>query len=52
VKLSLGIVELDDGIRVTGQLKMAEPKIGMKVKGEVEVVRKDDYNKYLGMVFY
>jgi uncharacterized OB-fold protein len=52
VKLSLGIVELEDGMRITGQLKMEEPKIGMKVKGEVEVVRKDEYNKFLGMVFY
>ena len=52
VKLTLGIVELDDGMRITGQLKMEEPKIGMKVKGEVEVVRKDEYNKYLGMVFH
>jgi uncharacterized OB-fold protein len=52
VKLTLGIVELDDGMRITGQLKIEEPAIGMKVKGEVEVVRKDEYNKYLGMVFY
>jgi uncharacterized OB-fold protein len=51
VKLTLGIVELDDGMRITGQLKIEEPKIGMKVKGEVEVVRRDEYDKYLGMVF-
>jgi uncharacterized OB-fold protein len=51
-KLTLGIVELDDGQRITGQLKIKDPEIGMRVKGEVEVVRKDDYNKYLGMVFY
>jgi len=52
VKLTLGIVELDDGQKITGQLRIEEPKIGMKVKGEVEIVRKDEYNKYLGMVFY
>jgi uncharacterized OB-fold protein len=52
VKLTLGIVELDDGQKITGQLRIEEPKIGMKVKGEVETVRKDEYNKYLGMVFY
>jgi uncharacterized OB-fold protein len=52
VTLALGIVELENGIRITGQLDMKEPKIGMKVTGKVEVVRKDEYNKHLGMVFY
>lgn len=52
VKLSLGIVQLDDGMKITGQLKTKEPKIGMKVKGKVEVVRSDEYVKHLGMVFY
>ena len=50
--LTLGIVELDGGQRITGQLKIAEPKTGMRVKGKVEVVRKDDYKKDYGMVFY
>jgi hypothetical protein len=52
VTLALGIVELDDGNRVTGQLKIAEPKMGMKVSGKVEIVRKDEYGKNLGLVFY
>ena len=52
VKLSLGVVELDDGMKITGQLKMEEPEIGMKVKGKVEIVRSDEYDKHLGMVFY
>ena len=52
VTLALGIVELDDGNRLTGQLKIDKPKMGMKVKGAVEIVRKDDYNEYMGMVFY
>jgi uncharacterized OB-fold protein len=51
-KLSLGIVELENGNRILGQLKIENPKIGMKVRGKVEVVRRDDYNKYQGMVFY
>ena len=51
VTLTFGIVELEDGMRMTGQLKMKEPKIGMKVKGEVDVVREDDYNKFYGMIF-
>ncbi len=51
-KLGLGFVELENGIRILGQLSIQDPKIGMKVKGEVEVVRSDDYNQYYGMVFY
>jgi uncharacterized OB-fold protein len=52
IKLTLGIVELENGQRITGQLKIEEPKTGMKVKGKVEVVRKDGYNTRHGMVFY
>jgi uncharacterized OB-fold protein len=37
--------------RSTGQLDIENPKIGMAVKGEVKVVRSDEYDKYLGMVF-
>ena len=50
--LALGIVELENGMRITGQLEIAEPKTGMKVNGKIEVVRKDEYKKHLGMVFY
>jgi uncharacterized OB-fold protein len=52
VKLTLGIVELEGGQRITGQLRIAAPAIGMKVRGEVEVVREDEYTKRYGMVFY
>jgi uncharacterized OB-fold protein len=52
VTLSLGIVELEGGQRITGQLNIKSPKIGMNVEGKVEVVRKEAYNKHLGMVFY
>ena len=51
VKLTLGIVELDDGNKITGQLNLKNPKIGMKVKGEIQVVRQELYEKRLGMVF-
>lgn len=51
-KITLGIVELEDGNRVTGQLKVDKPEIGMNVEGEVEVVRQDAYEKYMGIVFY
>jgi uncharacterized OB-fold protein len=52
VFLTLGIVELEDGHCITGQLKIDKPKIGMKVTGNVELVRHDEYNKSYGMVFY
>jgi len=52
VALGLGIVELENGVRVTGQLKIAEPVIGMDVVGRVERVREEGYNHYFGLVFY
>ena len=51
-KLGLAIVELDNGIKVTGQLKAENPKIGKKVNGKVEVVRNDGFNERFGIVFY
>ena len=51
-KLTLGIVELENGMRLTGQLKAPSPKIGMAVRGKVEVVREAEYSKNFGMVFY
>lgn len=50
-KLGLGIVELENGLRIMGQIQIPEPKIGMEVKGEVQIVRRDDYDHYYGMVF-
>jgi hypothetical protein len=49
--LGLGIVELENGMRMLGQLEIDEPEIGMAVKGSVEVVRKETYDDYFGMVF-
>jgi uncharacterized OB-fold protein len=50
-ELTLGIVQLANGVRVTAQLDIPRPKLGMAVDGEVQVVRKDEYNKYHGFVF-
>ena len=50
-RLGLGIVELDNGVRMLGQLDIPEPKMGMKVKGEVTVVRRLGYDVHFGMVF-
>jgi uncharacterized OB-fold protein len=48
----LGIVELENGMRITGQLKIPNPKMGMAVSGNVETVREAEYTKNFGMVFY
>ncbi|MBI5209425.1 MAG: OB-fold domain-containing protein [Elusimicrobia bacterium] len=50
-ELLLGIVQLDDGNRITGQLDIPAPKLGMKVKGEIRVVRQEGYNTHRGIVF-
>ncbi|MEA2000802.1 MAG: OB-fold domain-containing protein [Actinomycetota bacterium] len=49
--LGLGIVELENGMRMLGQLEIDDPKIGMSVTGRVDVVRKETYDNYYGMVF-
>lgn len=50
-KLGLGIVELENGIRITGQINIKQPKAGMKVVGKVDVVRAEAYDKYHGVIF-
>jgi hypothetical protein len=50
--IGLGIVKLENGLAVTGQIKIDQPKIGMKVTGRVEPVRQSDYSESFGMVFY
>lgn len=49
--LGLGIVELENGMRMLGQLDIEDPTIGMAVQGTVEVVREEPYNDFYGMVF-
>lgn len=51
-KLGLAIVELENGMKVTGQLMTANPKIGKKVYGKIEIVRKEHFNDDYGIVFY
>ncbi len=47
----LGIVELENGMKITGQLRVDEPRIGMPLQGEVGVVRQSEFSRYYGMVF-
>jgi uncharacterized protein len=49
--LTLGIVELENGLRMLGQLDVDEPALGMEVRGDVQVVRSETYDDYYGMVF-
>jgi len=49
--LRLAIVELDDGIRVTGQLLDDDPKLGKRVKSTVGIVRTSDEAPILGLQF-
>lgn len=51
-RLGLAIVELENGVRMLGQLKAEDPKAGMAVRGEIETVRRGEYDKSSGMVFY
>jgi hypothetical protein len=39
-------------MRITGQIKIASPKLGMPVTGKIEIVREAEYSKNYGMVFY
>ena len=50
-RLGLGIVELENGVRVTGQLDVDAPTLGMEVVGEIETVRRETYEDFYGFVF-
>lgn len=49
--LDLGIAELSNGVRVTGQMRIAKPKSGMKINVLVEPVRTLGYETFHGMIF-
>jgi len=49
--LRLAIVELDSGLRATGQLLDDDPKIGKRVKTTVGVVRQSGDRKVHGLQF-
>ena len=49
--LRLAIVELDGGIRVTGQLLDDDPKLGKRVKSTIGVVREPGDKPILGLQF-
>lgn len=49
--LRLAIVELDDGVRVTGQLLDDDPKLGMRVKTILGTVRQMGETAIQGLQF-
>lgn len=49
--LTLGIAELDQGIRATGQVAIDEPRTGMRVRVEVGPVRDIDGQEVNGLIF-
>ena len=49
--LRLAIVELDDGIRATGQLLDDDPKLGKRVKTTIGVVREPGDKPIMGLQF-
>ncbi len=49
--ITLGIVELDMGIRATGRLEMAEPRIGARVRARVGKVRETAGKDIAGLIF-
>lgn len=49
--LRLAIVELDDGLRVTGQLLDDDPELGKRVKSTIGIVRKPGEVPLWGLQF-
>ncbi len=49
--ITLGIVELDMGVRATGRLEMAEPRIGARVRARVGKVRETAGKDITGLIF-
>jgi uncharacterized OB-fold protein len=49
--ITLGIVEMDMGIRATGRLALEEPKTGARVRATVGKVRETSGREITGLVF-
>ena len=49
--ITLGIVELENGIRVLGKLLVDEPKVGMKLEAKRGVVKVEDGKVIEGVCF-
>ena len=49
--ITLGIVELDMGVRATGRLEIAEPKTGARVRTHIGKVRETNGKDITGLIF-
>ena len=49
--ITLGIVEMDMGVRATGRLEIAEPRTGARVRAGIGKVRETAGNEITGLVF-
>jgi uncharacterized OB-fold protein len=49
--VTLGIVELDMGVRATGRLEIAEPRTGARVRTHIGKVREINGKDITGLVF-
>ena len=49
--ITLGIVEMDMGVRVTGRLDVGEPKLGARVRAGTGKVREIGAKEITGLVF-
>ncbi len=49
--ITLGIVQLDMGVRATGRLEIAEPRTGARVRARVGTVRETAGREVAGLVF-
>ncbi len=49
--ITLGIVEMDMGVRATGRLEIAEPEIGARVRARIDKVREINGKDITGLVF-
>jgi uncharacterized protein len=49
--ITLGIVEMDMGVRVLGRLHVADPRIGARVRSHIGVVRDIGGRNVSGLVF-
>ena len=49
--LRLAIVELDDGTRATGQLLVDRPKLGMRLRTTIGIVREPGDRRIYGLQF-
>lgn len=49
--ITLGIIEMDMGVRVLGRLDIEEPKMGGRVRATLGTVRRTESGDFTGLIF-